>query len=114
MIERVVEVPALAPAIRAFLDLRRRGHDVAAVGADIDAQGEPTGRTLPALARGPTEQVVPPAARRQGDGPGPSQVSGLLRIAGPGVVGPVDVDDEQALGGDADVKEICIIAKILS
>jgi hypothetical protein len=57
---------------------------------------------------------VPPAARRQGDGPGTGQVSGLLRIAGPGVVSPVDVDDEQALGGDADVTEILIISEIFS
>ena len=38
--ERVVQSQPLAPAVRPFFDLRRRGHDIAAVGADIDAGSE--------------------------------------------------------------------------
>jgi len=101
--ERVVEGQALAPAVRSFLDLRRCGHDVAAVGADVDAGGQLARRAPPALALGPAEQVVPAAARRQGDGSGPGQVHGTIGIAGTGFVGPVDVNDQHPFGGDADV-----------
>ena len=105
MVGRAIEFQGIRPSVVSAVDRRRRDQDIPTIGAGIDFRRKAGGRVLPILPARLTENQMPTAPRRQGQGTGSTrQLFFEFPVVGPGIFRRINVDDRQTLGGNRNVR----------